>query len=174
LLSLAIEELNANIINLTRALSARGWHSPSPVAYTPRAAASDAASRVVVDAPVTLGVDGTQLPLPPRQPPKSVRYANEFKKKLVKNNSHYTAHFSQASRDVVGFTVTRIADSDILFQCERNHRALKNAFFAFGLNRYIMDDFVSCIAANGGTVPNLGGDLLSPEYASISYYQESS
>jgi hypothetical protein len=88
----------------------------------------------------------------------------------MEKNSHYTAHFSTAPRNNTGFVIKRNADNEELFRCERSHRAIKDAYFAFGLANYNIDDFFSYVdSCENRTLP-LFGDL-SPEAGPISEFQ---
>lgn len=134
----------------------------SPVAYTPLARA--ASPEVPSTPPLT--VDGTSLPPRPKPVKKEIRYANEFKAKLLDNNSDCTATFSTSNGDAIGFCIKRAGEE--VFRCARTHRAIRNAYVAFGLcngNITTFLDYDRNLRANNETFED-GGEL-SPESTPI-------
>jgi hypothetical protein len=135
----------------------------SPVGYSP--VAYDQASPEVLSTPPLI-VDGTSLPPRPRQVKKEIRYANEFKAKLVANNSNCAATFSTSNGDTIGFCIKR-RDVEV-FRCARTHREIRNAYLAFGLcngNLSAFLEHVEYLHRNNRTFDD--GDELSPESTPI-------
>jgi len=152
--------LNANVALLSRRLS-HVFH-PSPVGYSPLA--REASPEVPSTPPLT--VDGTSLPPRPRQVKKEIRYANEFKAKLVSNNSDCVAIFSTSTGDTIGFCIK--CRGEEVFRCARTHREIRNAYFAFGLCNGNISTFlehVESLRANNITFEDAGE--LSPESTPI-------